>query len=73
MRKVVWAFADGVIRIEGSVVMECGNGVVVEWDGYGSDMGYGDKYRTVLLYKPHIENQEFVADEIFGYSYTWEE
>jgi len=42
----------GIYTREGAVVMECENGVVIEWDGCGNDSGYSDLYKTLALYEP---------------------
>lgn len=47
----------------GTIVMECGNGVVVEWEHYGAEDGYSDRYKSVILIKPHTERKEFVVDD----------
>ena len=47
----------------GTIVMECGNGVVVEWDYFGAKDGYSDRYKSVILIKSHTERKEFLADD----------
>jgi len=50
----------GIYTKEGSVAIECENGVVVEWDGYGNDSGYSDGYKTLALYKPGSNKGELL-------------
>jgi len=71
MKKVRKITEHGFYDMVGTVIMECGNGVVVEWERYTAELGYGDLYKSVLLFKPHTEKDEFLADDISNARYEW--
>jgi hypothetical protein len=64
MKRIKKVTKYGIYDDIGTVIMECNNGVVVEWDSAGTL-----KYRDVLLYKPHTANEEFEPDTVFDVTY----
>ena len=58
---------------EGTVILETGNGIVVEWDMYSksASKNYDDSFKTVILYIPHTDNKELMPDDVFGTKYEF--
>ena len=51
----------------GIVVLECENGVVVDW----RELESGAPDLRVHQFKPHTERQEFMPDTVFDCQYVW--
>jgi len=58
---------NGIYDRTGVVVLECENGVVVDWREIESE----PEDLAVHQYRPHTEKKEFISDIAWGWRYEW--